>query len=308
MAELGLGTVQFGLDYGISNPEGQTPPEEVASILKIAASSGIRVIDTAHLYGESETVLGKVLQAIGASGFRVITKTPGYRKERLSDGDARRLTDAFQESLRKLGLRCAEGLLVHWAEDLLTPGGDRLYGEMAALKRNGQVNKIGASFYSPDQVDRLLQRFDFDLVQIPVSILNQDFVTRGHLKKLKDRGIEIHTRSAFVQGLLCMSPPELPDYFSPILPKLEHLDQFLKENELSRVQGALCFLNQQPEIDVIVLGINNSEQLRSNVRDLERVRKLSLDFSPFAVEDGKMTNPSTWPYQFRKHDQHLRSR
>ena len=308
MATLGVGTVQFGMNYGISNTVGQTTEEEVANILRIANSDGIQVIDTAHFYGESEKVLGKVLATMKPHRFRLITKTYPLKKSRISKSDAQRVITAFNDSLQKLGLARADGLLLHRVDDLLAPGGDHLYSEMVSLKQRGHVKKIGASFYTPDEVDHLLGRFEIDLVQVPVNILNQAFIRRGHLKKLKERGIEIHVRSAFVQGLICIPPDELPQYFSPIKSELIRLGKFLREHDLSIVQGALCFLNQQPEIDVIVLGLNNSQQLRNNLRDLEKVEGMSLDFSSFSVEDEKMISPVKWPSEFQTHIRDMKPR
>ena len=57
--KIGLGTVQFGLPYGINNTYGQTQEVEVKVILQIASKNGITILDTAHAYGNCETILGK---------------------------------------------------------------------------------------------------------------------------------------------------------------------------------------------------------------------------------------------------------
>ena len=61
--KLALGTVQFGLPYGITNQQGQVPSDEVARMLKLAAASGIDTLDTASTYGTSESVLGEIGRA-----------------------------------------------------------------------------------------------------------------------------------------------------------------------------------------------------------------------------------------------------
>ena len=52
--KLGLGTVQFGQAYGVSNARGQVPKADVAAILERAGKAGVRVLDTAANYGEAE--------------------------------------------------------------------------------------------------------------------------------------------------------------------------------------------------------------------------------------------------------------
>ncbi|MGP1664729.1 MAG: aldo/keto reductase, partial [Rhodanobacter sp.] len=70
--KLALGTVQFGLPYGIANPGGQIGRDDAGQILALARESGIDTLDTAIAYGDSEACLG----AVGTKGFRVITKLP----------------------------------------------------------------------------------------------------------------------------------------------------------------------------------------------------------------------------------------
>ncbi|WP_193366497.1 aldo/keto reductase, partial [Inquilinus limosus] len=141
-AALGLGTAQFGLDYGIANDRGICPPEDVAAILDIAAASGIGVLDTAPAYGTAEQVLGQVLPA--AHRFRIVTKTPHLGGLRHADDIARAVRDAFAASRTKLRRDRLAGLLTHNANDLLRPGGAALWAAMAALKRAGEVERIGA--------------------------------------------------------------------------------------------------------------------------------------------------------------------
>ena len=68
--KIGLGTVQFGMDYGVSNTKGKTPDIEVSKILEYAKKEGLLYIDTAEAYGCSEEVLGRN----DLSGFRIISK------------------------------------------------------------------------------------------------------------------------------------------------------------------------------------------------------------------------------------------
>ena len=80
--KLGLGTVQFGMNYGMSNLRGRTPPAEVDHILRLAADNGVQVLDTAAVYGDSEVVLGKLLAP--DHDFRIVTKIPGFKTPTIS--------------------------------------------------------------------------------------------------------------------------------------------------------------------------------------------------------------------------------
>src|SRR4051812_7806276 len=80
---LALGTVQFGSRYGIANRSGQTTRDEAAAILAAAYAAGIRTLDTAIAYGDSERLLGE----IGVADWRVVSKLPALPPE-CSDIDA----------------------------------------------------------------------------------------------------------------------------------------------------------------------------------------------------------------------------
>ena len=82
ISKIGLGSVQFGLDYGISNKKGQPSQNEIKLILDLISQSGIKIIDTAHLYGTSEKILGTVLNT--KSSFKIITKTIPIKKNKIS--------------------------------------------------------------------------------------------------------------------------------------------------------------------------------------------------------------------------------
>jgi aryl-alcohol dehydrogenase-like predicted oxidoreductase len=287
---LGLGTAQFGLDYGISNHAGRTSPAEVAKVLEVARAHQLGVIDTAALYGASEAVLGQTLPA--DHGFRIVTKTIRFGAGRIAPEAADQLEVAFRASLEKLRARSVYGLLVHHAPDLLTEGGALLWERLVALKREGCVARIGASVYGADELELLLRHYPLDLVQLPVNVLDQRLLAGSQLAELKARGVEVHARSAFLQGLLLMAPEELPAVFDSARPHLGAYHAFLRQQGLSPVRAALGFLATLPHIDVVVCGVNDHRQLEELCRAAEPLP--GVDFSRFALDDDTLLNPSKW--------------
>jgi aryl-alcohol dehydrogenase-like predicted oxidoreductase len=289
--KLALGTVQFGLDYGVSNRSGMTSAAEVKRILDVARQSGIRLLDTAASYGISEEVLGDALG--GVSSFEIVTKTPAFGQVPV---ESRRpmLRETFHHSLARLRVREVAGLLVHQADDLLHPDGGDLFDELSALKRAGQVRAIGASVYSGTQIDRLMERFDLDLVQLPVSVLDQRLIRSGHLARLKKSGVEIHARSIFLQGLLLMRPDELPPHLHRAAPVLTSYRAWLSERNLNALDGAIGFVSALEEVDSIVVGVNSARHLAEIVTSAGTSIE-SSDLARFAVEDPALLNPALWP-------------
>ena len=287
--KIGLGTVQFGLDYGISNAAGKTPASEAAIIIAEARMSGVRVLDTAPAYGDSEGVVGRNLGE--DHPFAIVTKTAPIGT-RFTAADLPLVSSTFRESMRRLRQKSIHGLLVHRVEDLLGPDGDALYRWLEEIKAEGAVRRIGASVYTSEQVDALMSRFALDLVQLPFNVLDQRMRTRGALDRLKDAGVEIHARSAFLQGLLLMEPDALSPFFAPIRTTLKSYRSLLKDQSLTPLQGALGFAIGIEQIDSVVCGVNDAAQFRDIVASAQ---PLDPDaFARFAIEDADFLDPSRW--------------
>jgi len=294
--KIALGTVQFGVNYGISNKAGKTSQAEVGAILAAARSNGVSVIDTASLYGDSEAVLGQSLPA--GSGFRIVTKTPQFSGQTLDGADAQQLEDTLRSSLAKLGAASVYGLLIHRADDLL-PGGDLLVERLLRLKQAGLVSKVGVSVYSGRQIDLVLERFPMDLIQLPINVLDQRLLQSGHLQKLKNAGVEIHARSAFLQGLLLMELQEIPGYFDSVRGRLESYHRYIKEHGLTPLQAALGFVSGIPEIDQVVCGVNDARQLRE-ICEAAQAKVDFREFADFATSDEAIVNPALWKFDKEK--------
>ncbi len=291
--KIGLGTVQFGLPYGVTNDAGATPVVEARRILEVAARQEIAVLDTAPLYGEAETVLGAALPP--GHRFDIVTKTPAFGG-RVTAADAGVVIETFRASLASLRAKRIYALLIHHAEDLLAPGGEYLLAAASELRGQGYVKKIGVSVYTAEEIDAVMARHRIDVIQVPVSALDQRLVACGHLDALKRAGVEVHARSLFLQGLLLVSPERVPSNLQGLRPAIERFHAFVAEHGMSPAQGALAFAASTCGIDVALVGVNNSSQLE----DICRSRQWSIpdeQFRSFAVSDASLLDPRRWSAQ-----------
>jgi len=255
---LGIGTVQFGTDYGIANKTGQASTEEIQRLLAYAYNLGIDTLDTAISYGDSEKRLGE----IGVDAWKIITKLPGLPGA-ISTTDVREwLHDTVTRSLERLNVDALFGLLLHKPSDLLEKHGQSLYDHLLAVKEQGRVQKIGISVYSPQELGALFNRFPVDLVQLPFNILDQRFADSGWLTTLKGQGIEIHSRSVFLQGLLLIPAHERPLQFKRWQNFWIQWDNWLKETGMSPMEACLNVAFSQNEINRFVVGFDNLNQLK----------------------------------------------
>ena len=283
---LALGTAQFGLPYGIANQSGQVDLDEVKNILTYACDKGVTPLDTAIAYGESESVLGK----IGVEHWQVISKLPTLPSENI-DVNAW-VNESVKDSLKRLGIPRLRGLLLHNSQQLLGPHGKELYQSMTALKEQGKVDKIGVSIYSPDELNVLWPHYQFDIVQAPFNILDRRLDTSGWLRRLHVAGVEVHTRSAFLQGLLLMNTIERPDKFKRWHSLWGQWHQWLENNNLSPLQACLGFVMSQKEIDRVVVGVDSLEHLKEILTYKEGI---SVEISKTLMsEDLNLINPSRW--------------
>ena len=291
-AKIGLGTVQFGLDYGIANPNGRVPIDEVEQILGRAATLGITLLDTAALYGVSEETLGRILGP--EHPFRIVTKTPRAAGDRITDNDAADLITTFDRSLQRLKQQSVYGLLVHDADDLLKPDGQLLIDALRRVRDSGRVTKIGVSVYTGAQLDSVLELFTPDLVQLPLNVLDQRLIADGRLDRLHQMGVEVHARSVFLQGLLLMEPQALDAYFDPVRDRIESYRDGIKRTGATPLEGALRFALGLSQIDAVIVGVCSRQELEDICVASRRRGFPPIDFSRWAVNDPRYVNPSQW--------------
>lgn len=285
---LAIGTVQFGLPYGVANALGQLSLGEARRILDAGLTAGLDTLDTAVGYGESEAALGE----IGVAGWRVVTKLPATP----TDGRSIEawVSETVQGSLQRLKIGRLYALLLHRPSDLIGPFGQAAFEALETLRSAGTVEKIGYSIYSPDELDAYVERFRPDIVQAPFNAFDQRLKATGWLDRLRDLGIELHTRSTFLQGLLLLGATERPKKFDRWETQFSLWDQWVKSSGGDAVRAALGFVLQHPQIARVIVGVDSLGQFEQVVAAAERLPEPAPAELAFADED--LVNPSRWKH------------
>ncbi|EQC43412.1 aldo/keto reductase [Bacteriovorax sp. Seq25_V] len=283
MKNLVLGTVQFGLNYGLTNKDGQVNIEEVFKILDYARANGVNTLDTASAYGEAEKILGSYNHI---SDFNVITKGVNTSNEK-------GLRDSIEKSLLNLNSQSLYAYLIHKFDDL--KHNRNLVENLNAIKSEGFLKKIGVSLYNPEELEFILDNdTKLDIVQIPLNIFDQRFLAKNLLTEAKRKGIEIHIRSIYLQGLLLQPVDKLDLYFKPYIDLFERYSRFLKDNKINRIQAVCNFNNNLDFIDSIVFGVCSQDQLQDFIINNEISPCEKLDFSQFSSNIKDVIDPLTW--------------
>ncbi len=287
MNKLALGTAQFGFDYGISNEYGQVKLSEVKKIFNLAQKNQIDTIDTAIVYGESEKILGE----LDTKDFNIITKLPNIPEDCL-DVDIW-LEKHLKSSLKRLKVDSLYGLLLHNSKDLLSDKGKILANTLRKIQSNGLVKKLGISVYAPSEFDSIHDLIKIDIVQAPLNIIDRRFETSGLLSKLYNENIEIHVRSVFLQGLLLMPRKKIPKKFDRWSFIWDKWSSELNKNNFTALEACLSYPLSLPEVNKIIIGVNNADQLKEILK-IYKSKRNDVDFSFMNSNDQMLINPNNW--------------
>jgi aryl-alcohol dehydrogenase-like predicted oxidoreductase len=292
-ARLALGTVQFGLPYGLVNSGAAVAREEVREILALAWERGIDMLDTASDYGEAEAMIG--IARPRDAKFRIASKAPRIGKERIEDSDLDAVRAAADRSLQWLKIETLDTLMIHHAPDLLAAGGDRLYETLVELRKQNKTRRVGVSVYDPDMLAEILSHYPIEVVQLPLNLLDQRFEKSGMLAELSKRNIEVHVRSVFLQGALLSDPRGLPKRFAPAEAALHRLRHDAKASGVTPAAVALAYPAQCAGVSRILVGVQSTHELSQNIDAFDAARALpDIDKDAYAVDDMEIIDPRRW--------------
>ena len=293
MSRIGLGTVQFGADYGVSNHDGRPSEAEVAAILARAVEAGIGYLDTAASYANAETLIGRHLPP--ENRLRIVTKLPPVAEDAIAAAHAETMLAALATSLERLRAPQVYGVLIHGARDLAKPGWQHLVDALQEARSRGLTVCIGVSVYDEDDLALAESRFRPDIVQLPFNALDRRLAVSGCLARLHASGIKIHARSLFLQGLLLMDPATIPEFFTPVKATLAKLHAAWAAEKLTPLAGCLrCFLDT-PDVDVAIVGVNRLPELKEIEAAVMRLADENGELEFPAAIDPIYLDPRRWP-------------
>jgi aryl-alcohol dehydrogenase-like predicted oxidoreductase len=283
MSKFVLGTVQFGLKYGINNQSEIPDDDELSLIFSIAKEGGIDVLDTAQGYGDSEERIG----SLSKNEFNIVSKF-------------KNLTGPYpyhfelKDSLKKLRTSSLFGYMAHDGDLLIK--NPAWWEGLKLAKEQGIVNKIGYSLYSVKQLESLLiKQMIPDIIQFPYNILDRRF--EPFLFELSSMGVEIHTRSVYLQGLMQMDLNQVPHYFQPLKTYMMEIRRIAKINQLSIGQICFGFVASNKFINKVVIGVDNLSQLIENI-GICKMNNLSDEILKelylINVKEQDLLNPVNW--------------
>lgn len=296
MSELCLGTVQFGMKYGINNKIGQPPEKECFEMLDMAINNGITVIDTARAYGTAEVVLGHYIESRKCKDkIKLISK---LRPNIIESGEKDKYNVIYREckaSLERLHVNQLDGYLLHTPEYIYD---DDIVDILQRLKKEGLVNNIGVSIYDMKEGFEAIEK-GVDYIQLPYSVLDQRGVTTGFMDRAKVAGIKIFVRSVFLQGLFMMDTERIPEGLYKARPYLTKFEELLGLYGIGKVGSLINFVKNNKNIDYVVIGVEDKNQLLEDIKSFTDDIDLNLEFikkvkTLFRNVEDNIILPSLW--------------
>lgn len=285
MSKIILGTVQFGLNYGINNTRGKVPVQEAHRILDYAYSKGIMTLDTAAGYGDSEEIIGDYLVSNSDKKFEITTKVNCSEIP---------LEKQLHESLRKLKVDKVEVLMLHSFE---------LYEKFKSqltlfCKQNKGIcfNQIGVSVYSNQEVAVLNLDPNIDRIQSPFNLLDNQSKRGKVYSAIQSKGKTVDTRSVFLQGLFFKAANDLPTNLMSLREPLEKLKGIAQSNLLKIEELAIGYALSMNFIDNVLIGVDSLDQLKGNLSALTKtLSKQTVDeINTISIQNTNLLNPSLW--------------
>ena len=294
--KLGLGTVQLGLPYGVANKKGKPDREAAMEILKTACQNGMDSFDTAAGYGESEAIIGEFTERYRMHDNVKISSKTNYFSDK--DHLKKDVMESITRSLEKLRVKKLDYYLLHSPAHLFDFG-ERLVDMFLEQVRDKKIGKFGVSVYTPQDVEECLKYQEIKVVQVPFNILDQRLLKTGLLQRLKERNVEVHARSVYLQGVINMELEDIPVSLCELKPYLSDLKKIAEKYSMTKKELAFFYVHNCSLIDKMFIGCETVEQVHENSRMIENFtgRPIPNDKELTAVFNtipNDLLNPSLW--------------
>lgn len=294
--ELCLGTVQFGLDYGVFNTP-KKDEEYCIKCLDYATQNGIRAIDTATAYGTAEEVTGRFLKKKTISRDKIWISTkflPNILDDYESKDYRQIIKENLEKSLETLHLDYVDAYFLHSSRYAFRPD---ILEALSYVQKDGLARKVGVSVYNPDEALECYKSPFVDYIQAPYSLFDHRMEQNGVFNKNIMGKCSVDVRTAFIKGLIRLEIEEVPDYLTNAKPILKELDRICKKTGYSRIDLAMGYIKRQHNINHLVFGIRNLEQLKQDINSFEKEIPIEIFDEideKFKNIDADIVVPSLW--------------
>ncbi|AMD17246.1 aldo/keto reductase [Methanobrevibacter sp. YE315] len=260
ISPLGFGAMRLPLKNG------KIDRDKAKELIYYAIDNGVNFIDTAYLYGDSESFLGEILTDEIKSKVKICTKLPTINVRKYDD-----MENIFEEQLKRLRLDCIDYYLIH-AVDLKAI--NRLFKRdlikfIDKIKSEGKIKYVGFSYHGPkDEFEAIIDSYDWDVVMVQYNYFDENVqASMEGIEYAASKGMGVFVMEPLKGGILAGKMPK------------EAEEIFKKANpNKSNAQWAFEWVLNNRNVTCVLSGMNSFEQLNENLAIAEKTTPLSMSF------------------------------
>ncbi|MBO4399886.1 MAG: aldo/keto reductase [Lachnospiraceae bacterium] len=274
MKKLGIETSLLGFGcMRLPVKDGRIDRERTAAMIDTAYKAGVNYFDTAYPYhgGESEPVVGEILNRYDRSSYFLATKLPCWEIHSLEDA-----RNMLEKQLNRLQKDYVDFYLLHALNrnsfrEMVSYGVPEYLAEM---KEKGKIRYLGFSFHDEyDAFEEIVNYRDWDFCQIQYNYMDRnDQAGERGVALCTEKGIPLVIMEPIKGGTLATLPEEVMTGLRAIRP------------EASPASWALRFVGSRPIVHVILSGMSAEDQLADNLNTFTNFEPLS-ETEEKAIED-----------------------
>ena len=260
ISPLGFGAMRLPMKNG------KIDRNEASKLIYHAIDNGVNFIDTAYLYGDSESFLGEVLQGEYGDKVKICTKLPTINVRKYED-----MENILDEQLNRLQRDSIDYYLMH-AVDLKSMNRlikRDLFAFISKAKAEGKIRHIGFSYHGPkEEFPLIIDAYDWDVVMVQYNYFDENVqASMEGIEYAASKGIGVLVMEPLKGGILAGKMPD------------EAEEIFKKANpNKSNAEWALEWVLNNPNVTCVLSGMGNFEQLRVNLDVADRISPLSMSF------------------------------
>ncbi len=282
-----LGTAQMGLDYGVNNRNGMINPSDSFKILELAFLKGIEYLDCAESYGDIHKTIGMFKTLHPKKEFKINTKLSSFNTKKNS-------FFKIDKFLSDLKIKQINSLMFH-SYSMYKKNIDHLR-DYKSMKEDGIINNIGVSVYTNQEIKKLINDDNIDLIQIPFNLLDSSREKLDLIKEAKTCGKIIQARSIFLQGLFFKNPEDNDTILKELNNEILAIKAISDRYKIPLNEMALNYVLSYDCIDYVVLGVDNLIHLKKNIMALDKSldKKIIDEINLINTKHKTLLNPSNW--------------
>ena len=169
--------------------------------------------------------------------------------------------------------------------------------ELLELKLKGIIKKIGVSVYTNEELINVIKNKNISLIQLPFNLLDNHSLRSEPILIAKKKGVEIHSRSAFLQGLFFKPLETITGNLTGLKTDLKKINIQTKNKNIDIATLALNYPIQKDYINKVLIGVDSLAQLKQNINCLNtssNLNSLFSDMDTITIKNKELLNPSLW--------------